>query len=540
MKWVSNMKQLIPTVVFFVLATANLASAWDDPPKPKLPIGKDTTVVDGPLDKDGYIDYEAALNERLGKGITPEKNACAALWATIGPKPDGGTRGMPPEYFRALGIAEPPVESDYFIDLFKFTRNLELNEEERNDVDIEQFSRAAQRPWKAKDFPHLAAWLKANEKPLAVVIEAVKRPNYFHPLRSHRDKDPSSHLIGCTIQPASKCRELTMALLTRAMLRTGEGRFDDAWDDLISCHRMGRHLSHGTTMVEALVGIALEIQSCMVTVAFLDRADLSAKKVQACLAELRKLPPPAPLADKLDLGERFTLLDTIQLIRRGKGSFSLGASLSNFTKDIKVLNAIDWTPALKDANAWFDRLVAASREPNRMKREQLFDGIDTELKLIEKEKPDLDKLFEQLFTAMEDFQKQLDDAKKLPAEKAGRAITKVLIQMMGPAARKIQESADRAEQTRRNLELAFVLLAFKKDTGKYPTTLAELAPKYLPSVPDDLFSGKPLIYKPTENGYLLYSVGVNGKDDGGQSYGDDPPGDDLVVRMPVPERAGKK
>jgi hypothetical protein len=53
MKWVSNMKRLIPTVVFFVLATANLASAWDDPPKPKLPIGKDTTVVDGPLDKDG-------------------------------------------------------------------------------------------------------------------------------------------------------------------------------------------------------------------------------------------------------------------------------------------------------------------------------------------------------------------------------------------------------------------------------------------------------------------------------------------------------
>jgi hypothetical protein len=447
---------------------------------------------------------------------------------------------MPPEYFKALRIAELPVESDYFIDLFKYTRSLELDEEERRDVDIEQSIRAAQRPWTAKDFPHLAAWLKANEKPLAVVVEAVKRPNYFHPLRSHRDKDPSSHLIGYTIQPATKCRELTMALLTRALLRTGEGRFDDAWEDLISCHRLGRHLSHGATMVEALVGIALEIQSCMVTVAFLDWADLSAEKVRACLAEWRKLPLRAPLADKLDLGERFTLLDTIQLIRRGKGSFSLGASGSKLTKDMKVLDAIDWAPALKDANAWFDRLAATSREPNRMKRENLFDGIDAELKQIEKEKPDLDKVFEQLFTAMEEFQKQLDEATKLPAEKAGRAITKVLIQMMGPAARKIHESADRAEQMRRNLELAFVFLAFKKDTGKYPTTLAELAPKYLPSVPDDLFSGKPLIYKPTENGYLLYSVGVNGKDDSGRSYGDDPPGDDLVVRMPVPERAGKK
>jgi hypothetical protein len=31
----------------------------------------------------------------------------------------------------------------------------------------------------------------------------------------------------------------------------------------------------------------------------------------------------------------------------------------------------------------------------------------------------------------------------------------------------------------------------------------------------------------------LYSVGLNGKDDGGRSYGHDPPGDDLAVRMPL-------
>ena len=43
-----------------------------------------------------------------------------------------------------------------------------------------------------------------------------------------------------------------------------------------------------------------------------------------------------------------------------------------------------------------------------------------------------------------------------------------------------------------------------------------------------------MIYRPAEKGYLLYSVGVNGLDDGGRSYGDDPPGDDLVVRMPQP------
>src|SRR5688572_22551766 len=95
-------------------------AARDDKPKPKMPIGKDTTVVDGPLDKDGYIDYEAALNERLGKGVTPETNANVLIWKALGPRPEGGDKGMPKEYFRLLGIDEPPAKGDYFVDYFRF------------------------------------------------------------------------------------------------------------------------------------------------------------------------------------------------------------------------------------------------------------------------------------------------------------------------------------------------------------------------------------------------------------------------------------
>ena len=47
------------------------------------------------------------------------------------------------------------------------------------------------------------------------------------------------------------------------------------------------------------------------------------------------------------------------------------------------------------------------------------------------------------------------------------------------------------------------------------------------------------IYRPSDNGYLLYSVGVNGKDDGGRTYDDNPPGDDPAVRMPLPESKQK-
>jgi hypothetical protein len=116
----------------------------------------------------------------------------------------------------------------------------------------------------------------------------------------------------------------------------------------------------------------------------------------------------------------------------------------------------------------------------------------------------------------------------------GTAIGDHLTALLLPAVQKVQMAHDRSEQTYRNLEVAFALAAYRADNGRYPAKLADLAPAYLASVPDDLFAGKPLIYKPSEKGYLFYSVGPNGKDDEGRWYDDDPPGDDPRVKMPLP------
>jgi hypothetical protein len=122
-----------------------------------------------------------------------------------------------------------------------------------------------------------------------------------------------------------------------------------------------------------------------------------------------------------------------------------------------------------------------------------------------------------------------------PGKQVSEKIGHVLIGLFMPAARKVQSASDRAEQIQRNLHLAFALSAYKADQRAYPPKLEDLAPKYLAKVPDDIFSGKAIIYRPSENGYLLYSVGANGKDEGGRWFDDHPPGDDPRVRMPLPE-----
>ena len=76
------------------------------------------------------------------------------------------------------------------------------------------------------------------------------------------------------------------------------------------------------------------------------------------------------------------------------------------------------------------------------------------------------------------------------------------------------------------------MAAYHRANGKYPDKLGAIVPKYLPQSPQDIFTGSAPVYRHEANGYLLYRIGVNMKDDGGQTKDDAPAGDDLVVRMP--------
>jgi hypothetical protein len=60
---------------------------------------------------------------------------------------------------------------------------------------------------------------------------------------------------------------------------------------------------------------------------------------------------------------------------------------------------------------------------------------------------------------------------------------------------------------------------YQSEQGRLPPSLEQLVPKYLQQVPLDPFSGRPIIYHPQGTNWLLYSVGEDGVDDGGQRAG---------------------
>ena len=64
---------------------------------------------------------------------------------------------------------------------------------------------------------------------------------------------------------------------------------------------------------------------------------------------------------------------------------------------------------------------------------------------------------------------------------------------------------------------ACALERYRLAHGEYPETLDALAPQFIAQIPHDIIGGKPLHYRRTDGGkYLLYSIGWNETDDGGQ------------------------
>jgi hypothetical protein len=73
-----------------------------------------------------------------------------------------------------------------------------------------------------------------------------------------------------------------------------------------------------------------------------------------------------------------------------------------------------------------------------------------------------------------------------------------------------------AETQRRVVVTAIALKRFERRVGKLPTDLSTLVPEFLPAVPLDPMDGAPLRYRlSTTNTFVLYSIGLDGVDGGG-------------------------
>jgi hypothetical protein len=99
--------------------------------------------------------------------------------------------------------------------------------------------------------------------------------------------------------------------------------------------------------------------------------------------------------------------------------------------------------------------------------------------------------------------------------KAGRGWLHPVTAMFMPAFARAAEVDATIIARLRCARVALAVERFRLKEGRLPDSLEQLKPAFLEAVPEDPFDGKPLRYKKLGKGYLVYSIGPDGADNGG-------------------------
>lgn len=483
------------TAVLFATFHATEAVGQDNVrAKPQFMISRETTFFTEPIRADGSIDFVKAINKRFGEGVKPEENACTYLHRAFGP-----IKELPASFYAKLGIERPPAEGQY---LQPFPLPLKIKElpAERLKKVLEDAEGAVSRPWTRQECPELGAWLDAHRKPLELVHAAARCQKFYSPLSDEfinveQTKGPVP-LLAVLLPGASKLRLAARMLCSRAMLQLGERNAEGAWHDLIACRRLARLAGVGPTLLETRVGYSIENMGSRGMLTLLQQTHPSAATVKQYRSGLKKLPPIRSICDIVDVSERCTYIDALLTIATGQSDAmellgvepQVGKAANMFRR--VPIRAFDWNEALKTGNAYYDRMVSAMRLPTHALRRAAIAKLESDL---------------QQRATLRNF-----DPRGKRGIEASQAFAAVIAAIMLPSAAKVREGEDVLRQTASNIDVAIALCEFRNDRDRYPEQLEQLVPKYLGKMPMDQFIGVMPIYRRTEAGYLLYSVGPNG------------------------------
>lgn len=109
------------------------------------------------------------------------------------------------------------------------------------------------------------------------------------------------------------------------------------------------------------------------------------------------------------------------------------------------------------------------------------------------------------------IQKSFIKAQDVLSQHEGKDWTYALVSLLSPVFVGLGDAIGESEARRNVLNSAINLLEEKQKSGRFPTTLPGNSGYWL-----DPFTERALAYKPTANGFLIYSFARDGKDNGGK------------------------
>jgi len=495
------------------------------PAKVKITISRETTYISGPVNPDGTINYVAYLNEKYSKGVTADNNAGVAILRILGPNLiDEPIRG---KTYALLQMNMLPDTGDYFLTYRDYVEKTVPEPDQKGAID--QHEPATRYLWSAKMYPVVAQWLSTQEDHLAALCEASKLPRYYIPLVC---PGQTPCVLGAVLPRLSLCLDAAKALVARALLRANAGDLEGARADLAATRRLARLFSQDPVVLGWLVGMSAASLAAKATERLVITGNLPPRQLKAMLEELNATPPLPDIRETISK-ERFCGLDAIMIAARGSvhslRELVVMANPGRPQKQDALLLSLqkerpDWDETLRTYNRWFDDLAEPIQGNRTTKQERSWEAANNDYANLRAKLRELGSEEGWLKDVLRTRKETPAQRRKRIGKETGDLLSAIFMPRLARAITLHKQAITEVELAR----TATALAVYKADTGKFPDNLAALAPKYVKTVPVDVFGGRPLVYKTRGKGYLLYSIGSNLKDDGGK---DDYEEGDIVVRV---------
>ncbi len=475
--------------------------------QPRILFSRETTYLTEPVRADGTIDYAAALNAKYGAGVTPENNAAVPLYEATPYK----TSDEHKKFFDALGIPPPTDERFAYRDIeivcpFPKVEGVFQNDEEtehrrrlfRMEIDAEN------RPWSAEEFPEIEKWLQANREYIAKLEEASRRTRFYLPIVS---KDEHELLLGSV--SSGSYPHPTDFIPPLVMKNIHDGKIEDAIENIRTLNRLADLQAQGLGTHLQLISNGWRERAYELAAAVAFYAPLDAQQ-RKTLAMMVSVPFVSNHVSQMNEVERYIWLDAAAALSVGRNETTPRSKAQQLWFDATV----DWNASLEFCNRQCDEAIAAYSIADFRARKDAIAKL----------------------TKFESAEKTFKWGNKLWfvfAGRKGRGIN------WGETASgyftpndAINEMTNRKTIKQRLAILSLAISAFHAEQNTFPEKLSELAPKYLAEIPKDLYGGGDFKYERRENGYRLYSIGPNEKDEGGKYVYEHE--DDILLELPRP------
>lgn len=378
----------------------------------------------------------------------------------------------------SVSVPTPTMPSPNAFDYFNKSGSL-VRDSSKVDYAISIYH--ATPPYGPDDHPYTQAekekLVRENADALTTLRRGFAYPYVNPPVRSFS-----------TLLPYyTKYRQLARLLTLEGQVKAARGDWSGAIDSNIDAIHIGVMVPHGSVLIGSLVGIACEAIGRKPI--WENYRHLNAAQCTAAAQHLETLSTlHVPFADTLKEEKWTGQAGMLEILRMPDWPHELATNLgfSGTSTDPALEFRLRMTPKrliLDNYTKYMDHAIAAARKPYAI-------------------------------------------APSMPPAPSD-PVSQLLVPVFDKA--RIKPTDNEAQDAL--LATTLALQAYHQTQGSYPISLAALAPKYLAAVPADPFAASgPLHYRRTKSSYILYSVGPDGKDDGGRAIFD--------KSKPAPSQAG--